>query len=141
MQNPTSDETRIFKSAYMRYYEEKDLPANLAVYSFQDLAISENASADYNAIVTIGISKDDDIYVLSYVHYQGEPEPDDTFEVVNDWNPKEYGIETVAFQKMYANTIKKEMRRRKKTFSLREVQPMGEKHARIVASLHARFAR
>lgn len=141
MQNPTSDETRIFKSSYIRYYEEKDLPADLAVYSFQDLAISEKQTADYNAIVTIGISKDQDIYVLSYTHYQWEPDPDDTFEVVEDWNPIEYGIETVAFQKMYANTIHKEMKRRKKFFSLREVQPMWEKHARIVASLHARFAR
>lgn len=53
MQSPNSDETRIFKTAYIKYYEEHDLPSDLAVYTFQDLAISEKQTADYNAIVTI----------------------------------------------------------------------------------------
>lgn len=141
MQSPNSDETRIFKTAYIKYYEDHEIPSDLAIYTFQDLAISEKQTADFNAIVTIGVAPNSDVYVLSYVHYQGEPEPDDTFEVVDDWQPLEYGIETVQFQKMYANTINKEMKRRNKFFNLREVQPMGEKHSRIISALHARFAR
>jgi len=70
------------------------------------------------------VAKNSDIYVLSYVHYQGEPEPDDTFEVYEDWQPIEYGIEAVQFQKMYVNTIEKEMRRRNVFFNLQAINPM-----------------
>lgn len=53
---------RIFKSEWLRYYE--DAPPGLRVYQGVDLAISQRETADFFAIVTVGIDKQGDVYVL-----------------------------------------------------------------------------
>jgi predicted phage terminase large subunit-like protein len=62
------------------------------------------------------------------------------FRIVSQYNPITVGIEVVAYQKMLAQEIKKQMRIRDSWFYLEEVRPMGDKVARINATLRARYA-
>ena len=62
------------------------------------------------------------------------------FSTVNHWKPEKFGIETVQYQKMLAFEIRKQMNVRNTFFYLEEVNPMGEKNARIRSTLQPRYA-
>jgi len=67
MCTPLSDDTQVFKLQWVQYYEETflDLRKDLTqIYAGVDLAISKRQSADFFAIVTIGLTSDKKIYVL-----------------------------------------------------------------------------
>jgi len=116
---------------------------NIKIVSFIDPAISTKQTADYTAIVTIGIDvRNNDIYILDIYHAQVEPDDiiDNLFRIVWQYNPCRVGIEVVQYQKMLALEIQKQMRIRNMFFVLDEVRPMWEKEARIKSVLQARYS-
>lgn len=111
--------------------------------SFVDPAISQKETADYTAIVTVGIDdRSNNIYVLDVFADRIEPDAiiDNLFRIVKEFNVRKVGIEVVQYQKMLALEIKKQMRIRDTFFVLDEVKPMGEKEARIRAILQPRYS-
>lgn len=109
-QRPYSDGSGTFKSSYFKYYTET--PAFAKVYTFVDPAISLRQEADYSAIVTIGITKGNEIYVLDVFRERVEPDEliSNILRIGERFSPNTIGIETVQFQKMLALEIKKQMR-------------------------------
>lgn len=105
-----------------------------------DPAISMKQSADYTTIVTIGILRGD-VYILDIVRERMEPDRaiNQLFEVVKMYNPARVGVESVAFQKMLIQEIRKHMETRGQSFVLEEIHPMGEKEARISSILHSPY--
>jgi len=65
---------------------------------------------------------------------------DETFKTFLKWKPQRIGIEIVAYQKMLALELKKQMNIRNIFFVLDEVNPQGEKEARIKSILQPRYA-
>jgi len=128
-----------FKSEHFQYYEE--MPKDLKIYSFLDPAISEKQEADYTAIVTIGIDTNNRIYVLDIIQERMNPTDiiNAVFSTYMQWKPTYFGIEVVAYQKMLALEIRKQMNLRNIFFNLMEVTPMGEKNARIRTLLQPRY--
>lgn len=107
-------------------YENPPPLDSLKVYTFVDPAISQKQEADYTAIITIGIDQNNRIYILDI--YRERVEPSDSinelFEIVKNFRPERVGIEIVAFQKMLALEIRKQMTIRNTFFNLDEVLPM-----------------
>jgi len=132
-----------FKKEMFQYYDYNAIKSrDLNIITFIDPAISLKESADYTAIVTIGQDSSNNIYVLDIWRQRAEPDEIITnlFKIVDDWKPERVWIETVAYQKMLALEIKKQMQLRDKWFTLDEVKPMWEKEARIKSILQPRYS-
>ena len=139
-QKPFSDGSGTFKSSYFKKYTE--VPKLSKIYTFVDPAISLRQEADYSAIVTIGVTRSNEIYVLDV--FQKRVEPDELISNIlriwEEFKPNTIGIETVQFQKMLALEIKKQMRIQWKFFHIHEMKPTGEKESRIKATLQPRYS-
>lgn len=131
-----------FKQDYFMYYESTPPLESLKVYTFVDPAISQKQEADFTAIITIGIDQNNRIYILDIFHEKVEPSDsiNALFEIVKQYRPERVGIEVVAFQKMLALEIRKQMTIRNTFFNLDEINPMWEKEARIKTILEPRYS-
>lgn len=140
MWDPINEWWGSFKKEYFMEYDIA--PSELTVYTFLDPAISQKQEADYTAIITIGIDKNNRIYILDIFHEKVEPS--DTinalFQIVQQYKPQRVWVEVVAFQKMLALEIRKQMNIRNIFFNLDEINPMGEKNARIKTILEPRYS-
>lgn len=139
MWDPINEGWWDFKKDYFQYYDKA--PENLKVYTFIDPAISEKQEADYTAIVTIWIDTNNRIFILDIIHDRMNPTDliNTVFDVNIKWRPLSIGIEVVAYQKMLALEIRKQMNMRNMFFNLVEVTPMWEKNARIRTLLQPRY--
>lgn len=139
MWDPINEGGWDFKRDYFQYYE--DIPWDLRKYTFIDPAISDKQEADYTAIVTIGVDQRNRVFVLDIVHDRMNPTDiiNAVFEANMRWQPHSIGIEVVAYQKMLALEIRKQMNLRNTFFNLIEVNPMWEKNARIRTLLQPRY--
>lgn len=128
-----------FKRNYFQYYDKA--PEWLRIYTFVDPAISQKQEADYTAIVTIGISSDNKIYILDAIQKRMLPDEiiNSVFSVAMQYNPIAIGIEVVQYQKMLALEIRKQMNIRNQFFNLHEINPTWEKNARIRSILQPRY--
>lgn len=122
-QEPFVESGGDFKRDYFQYY--KDKPDNLRAYTFVDPAISQKQEADYTAIVTIGISPENKIYILDVIQRRMLPDEiiNAVFSTAMQYQPQEVGIEIVAYQKMLALEIRKQMNLRNQFFNLHEIHP------------------
>lgn len=129
-----------FRRDYFQYYDNVD-KESLRRYTFIDPAISDKQEADYTAIVTVWIDQRNRIYILDIVHARMNPTDiiNSVFEANMRWRPESIWIEVVAYQKMLALEIRKQMNLRNMFFNLVEVNPMWEKNARIRTLLQPRY--
>ena len=129
-----------FKKDYFQY--EEDTQDNLKIYSFVDPAISDKQEADFTAIVTIWIDKNNRVHVLDIIHDRMNPSDliNAVFNTFIKWKPQAIWVEIVAYQKMLALEIRKQMNIRNMFFNLVEVTPMWEKNARIRTILQPRYS-
>lgn len=104
--NPIDPQVQIIKP---KSYYEGNLDFNtLDCYAYIDLAISEKETADYTAIVTIGRHRETGkLYVIDPVRIRGSVE--DQLNLVYEQNSKyrylEFGVESVAYQKAFAQIL------------------------------------
>jgi len=128
-----------FKREYFQYYET--IPSDLKIYSFVDPAISDKQEADFTSIITIGIDNNNRTFILDIIHWKMNPDNiiNGVFDTFIKWKPLYIGIEVVAYQKMFALEIRKQMNTRNIFFNLLEVNPMWEKNARIRTILQPRY--
>lgn len=138
-QEPFIESGGDFKKEYFQYEESVD--QELKIYSFIDPAISDKQEADFTAIVTIWVDKNNRVHVLDIIHERMSPSDliNAVFNTYMKWKPQSIGIEVVAFQKMLALEIRKQMNMRNMFFNLVEVNPMWEKNARIRTILQPRY--
>lgn len=133
LNDPISSETQLFKPEMFKYWNQK--PEGLYVGMAVDLAISEQRSADYTAIVVCGMDKDYKLYVLDYL--RGHWKPGDVvanvFDMQSRWKPHAVGMEVNGFQRTLRLACEDEMRRRKQYFPIEEIKtgPERSKETRI----------
>lgn len=143
MWDPINEGGGDFKRDYFQYYNQATLPEHLEIVTFIDPAISQKQEADNTAIVTIGLNrKSNHIYVLDVISWRMLPDEiiDNVFKTYLKLKPIRIGIEIVAYQKMLALEIKKQMNIRNIYFVLDEVTPQWEKVARIRTILQTRYS-
>lgn len=99
----------IFRESMFKVVEADALPPFEAVYRGWDLAATAKEKADYTVGVKVGITADEDIYILNLVRGQWEW-PEGKRVIVNTakmdgWDVSQM-IESVAFQKVAAQELK-----------------------------------
>lgn len=142
MQDPINEWWWDFIKDYFQYYDPLIIP-QLDIVTFIDPAISQKQEADNTAIVTIWLDRrSNNIYVLECLAWKMLPDEiiNNTFKTYLKWKPRRVWIEVVAYQKMLALEIKKQMNIRSIYFVLDEVNPQWEKIARIRSILQPRYS-
>jgi predicted phage terminase large subunit-like protein len=135
MQEPQPEGWWLFKREYFKYYSQVDI-TKIRKLTFVDPAISEKQTADYTAIITIWISWNN-ILILDVRRGRLTPSKiiDEIFDVVKQFNPEAVWIESIAYQKMLIQEVRKAQALRWQSFVIREIHPTGEKNARISSTL------
>lgn len=110
-----SSEDADFREQFLQFYKPGDKLPDMNVYAIIDPAIAETSQADYTAIPIVGVTADNNWYVLDYEMFRGKPQEiiDKTFKLYARY-PKlrRIGVETVAYQKSLLYSFKDEMRTR-----------------------------
>lgn len=122
LNEPISDELAVFKKEWFKFYTEA--PGTVSVFTTVDPAISERQTADYTAIVTIGVDDRNNWYVLDVLRRRLTPKQiiEAIFYIYSNYKPLQIGIETVAFQKALKFFLQEEMRSRNLFLPLRELK-------------------
>lgn len=112
MNNPIDPSIQILKP--VAFYESIDLTM-CDCYGYIDLAISEKETADYTAIVTIARHKGTGkLYVIRPVRMRGSvlEQLELVFNQHAIYNYKVFGVESVAYQKAFAQILRDESNKR-----------------------------
>lgn len=136
-----SPESQIFKNEDFRFFSWKDLRLHeLNIYMTVDLAISQKKTADYTAIMVVGVNKDNHWFILdcSFGRYDPTKTIDEIFRMVGKWSPQKVGVEKVAYQAALSHFLEKEMPRRNMFFTITQLKAQRRKEERI-AALQPRF--
>lgn len=117
----------------------------LNVYAAVDFAFSLSKSADYTAIVVIGVDCDNNVYILDIDRFKSD-KTIEYFKHIKDlhsrWRFNKLRAEVTVAQKVIVNGIKDYVKKDGLTLSVDEYRPSkseGSKEERIAASLEHRY--
>ena len=125
LNNPVPEEDATFKRDSFRYYEEWDVRGrNLNKFVLIDPALTASKESDYTAIVVIGVDEWSQIYILDIFRKKVLPNEliDLVFFVREKWQVYDIAIETNAFQKILAYSLRDDPRFKKRPFHITELR-------------------
>jgi predicted phage terminase large subunit-like protein len=112
--------------------------------TFADLASSEKRTADFSAIVTVGLTQDGLVFLLdAWIERVGADEErkiEEYFRQSVTWQSELHGFESIAYQAVFGTLLKTEMFRRKHYFEVTAVAHKTNKIQRVRAALRPRYA-
>jgi len=134
LNRPFSAENQLFKPEQFKYWNDR--PRDLFIGMAVDLASSTSSSADYTAMVVVGMDHEYNLYVLDYIRGKwSNPSDivDNIFQMKDRWKPNSVGMEINGFQRMLKLGVEAEMRKRRNYFSVDEIRngPQKSKFERI----------
>jgi phage terminase large subunit-like protein len=154
-QEPNNPESNRLDASKFQYYDPvhvkqrngrwyyKDAPLN--TYAAIDFAFSLSKTADFTAIVVVGIDKDGYIYVLDIDRFKTDKIAE-YFEHVlrmhSKWEFKKLRAEVTVAQSMIASDLKDRIRAEGMALAIEEFRPtrhQGTKEERIAAVLEPRY--
>ena len=116
--------------------------SRLNIYAAVDFAFSLSKSADYTAIVVIGIDSDSNVYVMDIDRFKSD-KTIDYFKHIRDLHAKyrfnKLSAETTVAQKVIVNDIKRYVKKEGMTLSIVDHRPTTKKEERIAAALEHRY--
>lgn len=124
---------RIFRIDWLRYFDSE--PEGLRIYQGVDLAISKKETADYFAIVTVGVDAHRNVYVLDALarRLTFKQQTELIAAKFNDWRPIQTVVESNAYQAAQVEEL-----RRTTAVRVRDVKTTKDKVTRFLR-LSARF--
>jgi predicted phage terminase large subunit-like protein len=125
LNDPVPAEDAFFKREMFHYYEPTDIRGSeLNKFITVDPAISQEKESDYTAIVTCGIDKSGNAYVLDIVRDKLNPYgiANTLFELNEAYHPIKIGIEMVSFQQSLQFFLRDEMKKRGKYLPIEELK-------------------
>lgn len=126
MNEPIPEEDALFKRSWFGYYESPDLKGRLLnKFILVDPALSLDKTADYTAIVVVGIDPEGYIFIIDIVRERMEPSRiiDTIIGLVSTYNVIDVGIEMIAFQKSLAYSLRQDPRFIRRPFHISELKP------------------
>jgi len=118
-------ERKSFNIAWLRYWDV--LPEHMVTILAIDPASSDNPKADQQAVVALGFWQKR-VYLLEYAVARGEM-PDELAQKVFDmnarWHPRKVVVEKVAYQRVLAWYLEREMVARRVWFQVEKWPPEG----------------
>jgi len=136
LNEPLSDEDRLFKEEWITYYRDTELPP------LEDLQVSVGVDpatgkqhGDFSAIVVVGKDKKGVIYVLYTYIRKVSPTTlmEELFRVYKQFSPRVIVFEEVAFQEVFKKWILEEGSKRGLHLPVKGVKPKGSKEVRATA--------
>jgi len=124
--NPVPEEDAKFKQEWFKYYDPTDIRGkNLTKIMTIDPAISLEKGADYTAMIVCGVDEWSNIFILDIWRARVQPAQliGKIFEMAETWHPNHIGLETVAYQKALAYSLREEMNKRHRYLPISEIQP------------------
>lgn len=110
----TSDETRVFKDSWLKYFRYEDVKpqlSNMNFFTSMDLAVSKKRSGDYRVIATIGVDKNKNWFLVKLD--VGQYNPSQVIEIlfnhINMYRPLETRAEKASLQQVLDHFIQLEM--------------------------------
>lgn len=141
--NPVPSDEADFKREWFRYYEPTDLRGvELNKYTLIDPAISLEKQADYTAMMTVGLDRYNNMYVLDIVRERLTPAGiiSAIFAQYERWHPKAIGLEEIAFQRALRYSLQKEMETRKRFLNIIELKPHARSKDQRIKGLQPLYA-
>ena len=138
LNEPVPEETAIFKRQWFMHYDEADLRGKLLTkFMAVDPALSEATTADYTAMMVVGMDQWNCMWILDIVRERLNPNEviNTIFQMKEKWNLTNVAIESVAYQKALAYFLRQEMSRRGKYFHVEEVKPQNRSKEERVKGL------
>jgi predicted phage terminase large subunit-like protein len=130
--NPLDSTSQVLKPK--EFYESVDLTM-VECFGYIDLAISEKETADYTAVVTIGRHKvDGRLYVIEPIQFRGSVTEQlaRVFELHKRYKYKSFGVESVAYQKAFAQLVREYSNRTGEYIPVVEVEIDKDKVRRAI---------
>jgi phage terminase large subunit-like protein len=127
---------------YFDYDELKKKFPNMLFFTSMDLAVSRKQSADYTAIITIGVDNNKNWYVVQADY--GRLNPTQTLDVlfkhVRKFSPLAVGAENAALQQVLDHFMQEKMVRENTFFTIQKLKGNSSIKKEIrIAGLHPRF--
>lgn len=99
---------------YVTGADGRSLRDRLFIVTFADTAFSEKQTADYTAILTLGVGPGNELYVIGLVWGQWEEKgvEDRLVEQALLWRPHVFGVEDAAFRQSIVQRMVQNVRRR-----------------------------
>lgn len=109
--NPMTEDTRIFKEAWIHSNYYDSLPKMKEIYGSVDLSMGKSRTADTSAILVVGKGVDNYLYVLEADITRRSPDRIivDIIRILDKYGTDMSGfiVETNVFQEFFANTLEK----------------------------------
>jgi predicted phage terminase large subunit-like protein len=141
--DPVPPDDADFKRQWFKYYEYNDLKgADINRYTLIDPAISVEQTADYTAMVTVGIDIHKNIYVFDIVRERLKVDGiiNAIFAQNERWHPQAIGIEEVGFQRAIRYALKQEEEKRKRYLNVIELKPHTRSKDQRIKALQPLYA-
>lgn len=134
LQNPTPEEGAFFKRAWLKFYDDDDLPEGCRFYISSDFAVSEG-EGDFTVHMVVGVSPDDDIYIVDLYREQTDSDTwcNALIDMILDWKPLETLEEKGVIEKAVDPLLKKLQSERQALCFRRKVPSITDKVTRAQA--------
>lgn len=130
LNDPLDPETKPFRAEWLQYYTHADIyNKSLDIYQAIDPAISQKTKADYFVMITIGVDKNKDIYILD-VFRKKLSFPAQCKAVIDQydkWNPLKIAVEENGYQ-----AALKEQALTQKRIPFKPIKNISDKYTRIL---------
>ena len=130
---------KIFKQEMYKYVQQMPR-GTISYYMTVDLAISKNLTADFTAMVMVGVNTEGHWFIPEIIFGRFDPTEtiDQIFYLYTKYKPITVGIETTAFQAAIKHFLLEQMPKRNIFFSIKELKAEKKKELRI-SQLQPRF--
>lgn len=134
-QRPSAIDGVAFQRENIKTYTREQLPPDLRIYSASDHALSLNERRDYTVLLTVGVDRDGDLWLLDCIWRRMKPDVvvENMLEMVRAKPPLIWYAGRDHITKSIGPFLKKRMQETQTYFTLREVTPVGDKEARAQA--------
>lgn len=143
LNDPIPPDDADFKREWFTYYDETDMKGRLMnKFTMIDPAISTEKTADYTAMVTVGVDELGLIYVLDVFRKRvGTADLiEEIFKLYQIYRPIVIGLEDVAFQKSLQYSLSEQMRDRNVFLPIKPLRPAGRNKDQRIRGLQPLYA-
>ncbi|WP_050994883.1 terminase large subunit domain-containing protein [Bradyrhizobium liaoningense] len=141
-QRPSLLDGDLFKRENVRYYTKDERPEELRMYAASDHALGAQQRNDPTLLITVGISKQNDIYIMPKIFWRRAPTDivgEAMLDMAHDQKPLLWWAGRDHITKSMGPFLRKRMNERETYINLREMPTIGDK-VQGAQSIIGRFA-
>ncbi|KWT81155.1 hypothetical protein ASN18_2661 [Candidatus Magnetominusculus xianensis] len=130
---PVNPDDCLFQEGWIQYYDDEEEPKDVPVFGVVDPSMGKRSKRHDPSAIVGGRIKSGVIYIT--IADIDRRHPDKIIEDILSYHNRErfqgFGVETIAFQEFFSNTLEQEAHRRSLTLNVIEIKPSTDKRLRI----------